>query len=130
MSDLTPRSAISATLFDLSPYEQSSPRFVEVYDPAWSKIEREVLSSQPASSPPEQRRRYSRKGHASGWIEERHGNLKRPHPSTSYYYCWQEGEHRNKTYIPVRQMTQIRAMVDRRCSVEEILQTIEKRSTQ
>jgi hypothetical protein len=74
-------------------------------------------------------RRHSAKGKATGWIEERQGNLKRTRPSISYYYCWQDGDRRGKTYVPVRQMSQVRTMVNDRCSVDEILQTISKRPT-
>lgn len=71
-------------------------------------------------------RRHSAKGQAVGWIEERLGNLKRKHPSTSYYYCYQEGDRRNKHYVPVRHMADVRAMVNHRCSVDDILSFLSK----
>jgi hypothetical protein len=89
-------------------------------------VQESLLSTE---QPPKCQRRHSAKGKAVGWIEERQGNLKRKKPSTSYYYCWQEGDRRGKTYVPVRQMAAIRAMVDSRCSVDEILAAITKRST-
>ncbi|WP_346293968.1 hypothetical protein [Sphaerothrix gracilis] len=83
-------------------------------------------------SPPEQpvqrsqQRRHSPKGQACGWLEERIGNKKRKNPTTSYYYCWDEviqpGEtRRQKVYVKVRKMMQVRQMIDERRSVEEIL---------
>ncbi len=72
-------------------------------------------------------RRHSPKGHAVGWLEERLGNLKRRTPSTSYFYCWQDGvsdsekPRRHKHYVPVRHMADVRQMINQRCSVDDIL---------
>jgi hypothetical protein len=78
---------------------------------------------QPTLEPPPRkpRRRHSPKGKATGWIEERLGNTKCQHPSTSYYYCWQEDDRRSKQYVPVRKMAMIKEMIDQRCSVGDIL---------
>jgi hypothetical protein len=76
-------------------------------------------------SPPEQRtRRHTPKGKASGWIEERIGNRKRKNPSTSYYYCWDEPDKRNRVYVPVRLMATVRQMVDQRLGVDVIMKLL------
>ena len=74
----------------------------------------------------ERSRRYSAKGHACGWIEERLGNLQRKNPSTSYFYCWQDGETRGKQYVPVRKMAAVQQMLSDRRSVDEILAALRK----
>jgi hypothetical protein len=82
-------------------------------------------------SPPEQSpqpsprtRRHTPKGKASGWIEERIGNKKRKNPSTSYYYCWDEPDKRNRVYVPVRLMAIVRQMVDQRLGVDVIMKLL------
>jgi hypothetical protein len=67
---------------------------------------------QVAQSPPDRPRRHSPKGKASGWIEQRIGNRKRKTPNTSYYYCWQIGEQREKLYIPARKVWRVQQMVE------------------
>jgi hypothetical protein len=74
-------------------------------------------------------RRHSPKGKATGWIEERQGNLKRKNPSTSYYYCWQDGDRRGKQYVPVRKMATVSQMVNDRCSVDDILSYLNTKQT-
>jgi|GEM_PF-7068274 len=98
----------------------------------WQPFKRLKLIRPSSPEPPTQtngkrKRRYSPKGKASGWIEERQGNLKRKRPSTSFYYCWLDTDGRKqKTYIPSRQVREISGMVSRRCSVDEILPVIRK----
>lgn len=76
-------------------------------------------------SPPEQRsRRHTPKRKACGWIEERIGNKKRKNPSTSYYYCWDEPDKRNRVYVPVRLMATVRQMVDQRLGVDAIMKLL------
>ena len=74
----------------------------------------------------ERQRRYSAKGHACGWLEERLGNTKRKNPTTSYYYCWQDGEQRGKQYVPVRKMAAVQQMLSDRRSVDDILAVLSK----
>jgi hypothetical protein len=69
----------------------------------------EQVAQSPPDRPP---RRYSPKGKASGWIEQRVGNRKRKNPSTSYYYCWQVGECREKLYIPAWKVWRVQQMVE------------------
>jgi hypothetical protein len=69
----------------------------------------EQVAQSPPDRPP---RRYSPKGKASGWIEQRVGNRKRKNPSISYYYCWQVGECREKLYIPARKVWRVQQMVE------------------
>ncbi|WNZ22715.1 hypothetical protein HJG54_07500 [Leptolyngbya sp. NK1-12] len=82
----------------------------------------------PPPREPTKQRRHSPKGKASGWIEERLGNLKRQNPSTSYYYCWQQGTNRGKQYIPVRKLAAVQQMIDQRCSMGDILAVLAKDS--
>jgi hypothetical protein len=91
-------------------------------------ISESLLSPEQQSSPTaaERQRRYSAKGHACGWIEERLGNIKRKNPSTSYYYCWQDGETRGKQYVPVRKMATVQQMLSDRRSVDDILAVLKK----
>jgi hypothetical protein len=70
---------------------------------------------------PKPQRRYSPKGKAVGWIEERQGNKKRKTPSTSYYYCWQDATGKHKTYIKASKVTRVHQMVDQRRPTQEIL---------
>lgn len=78
---------------------------------------------------PTKARRHSRKGHASGWIEERQGNKKRKNPSTSYYYRYYDGDGRKQQqYVQVHLMAQVRQLIDQRCSVEAVLQFIHTHS--
>ncbi|MGB3493894.1 MAG: hypothetical protein WBA57_14285 [Elainellaceae cyanobacterium] len=58
------------------------------------------------------KRRYSKPGQASGWIEERIGNRKRKTPSISYYYCWQDELGRHRRYIPAGKVWRIQRMVE------------------
>jgi hypothetical protein len=81
-----------------------------------------LLSPEQQPQPQPQQRRHSSKGKAVGWIEERIGNKKRKNPSTSYYYCWQEGERRMKVYVKARKMYRCHQMIEARCSVDDILQ--------
>lgn len=85
-----------------------------------------------SSSPPEQnaragkQRQHSPKGQACGWIEERMGNKQRQHPTTSYYYCWDEaiapGEtRRQKVYVKVGQLAIVRRMIAEKRLVAEIV---------
>lgn len=68
------------------------------------------------------RRRYSRPGQASGWIEERIGNRKRKTPSVSYYYGWQDATGKHKRYIPAGKLWRIQQMVEvEQRSVAEIM---------
>jgi hypothetical protein len=67
----------------------------------------------PQSLPPPPRpRRHSAKGAASGWIEERIGNRKRPTPSTSYYYRWQDETGRHTRYIPAGKLWRVQQLVE------------------
>ncbi|MGF1566873.1 MAG: hypothetical protein ACFCVD_02160 [Nodosilinea sp.] len=66
-------------------------------------------------------RRYSPKGTASGWLEERQGNRKRKTPSTSYYYGWLEKGIRKKCYVPVGKIYRVHDMITQRRTVAEIL---------
>jgi hypothetical protein len=86
----------------------------------------EYISPEP--QPLKRQRRHSPKGKASGTIKERRGNTKRDRPSISYYYEWLEKGKKRSIYIPSRQVGQVRAMIDRRCSVDEILSAITKRT--
>lgn len=71
------------------------------------------------------RRRYSKPGEASGWIEERIGNRKRKTPSLSYYYCWQDELGRHRRYIPAGKVWRIQQMVEvERRAVAEILEVL------
>jgi hypothetical protein len=76
---------------------------------------------QPPSSRHQPKRRYSPKGKATGWIEERQGNKKRKTPSTSHYYCWQDATGKHKRYIKASQVTRVHQMVDQRRPTQEIL---------
>jgi hypothetical protein len=74
---------------------------------------------------PTKARRHSRKGEATGWIEERQGNKHRKHPSTSYYYRYYDSDGRKQQqYVQVHLMGQIRQMIDQRCTVEIVLKYI------
>jgi hypothetical protein len=157
---------MSDTLFNVEAYHQEPPRRVEVCDPSWVAIEKELKAGETITTcsgtatvthtetigreqiiwadygsgvehphiqenllsteqiearAPAKQRRHSRKGEASGWIEERIGNKKRANPTTSYYYCWQEGDCRMKVYVKARKMWKCNQMVESRCSVDEIL---------
>ena len=89
-------------------------------------------SAQPAEKASEHRKRIERrhtpKGMASGWLKERKGNTKRRNPTTSYYYCWEtregDGYKRHQVYVPVRVVDEVRRMINRRQSVEAILEII------
>jgi hypothetical protein len=70
---------------------------------------------------PQPQRRYSPKGKATGWIEERQGNKKRKIPSTSYYYCWQDATGKHKRYIKASQVTRVHQMVAQRQPTQTIL---------
>jgi len=96
--------------------------------PETAKLSRlETLSpEQDQQSAPGRNRRHSPKGKASGWIEERLGNLNRKTPSTSYYYCWQAGEQRGKCYVPIRKVAQVQQMLRDRHSVNEIITFLNK----
>lgn len=75
------------------------------------------------------KRRHSRKGKASGWIEERQGNKKRKNPSTSYYYRYYDADGRKQQqYVQVRLMDKVPQLINQRCSVETILQYIHTHS--
>ena len=77
---------------------------------------------EPVQPPPSHpQRRYSPKGQAVGWIEERQGNKKRKTPSTSYYYCWQDATGKHKRYIKASQVTRVHQMVAQRQPTQEIL---------
>jgi hypothetical protein len=81
-----------------------------------------VTAPPPAPEPaPQSKRRYSPKGKATGWIEERQGNKKRKTPSTSHYYCWQDVTGKHKRYIKASQVTRVHQMVDQRRPTQEIL---------
>jgi hypothetical protein len=88
-------------------------------------IQESLLPTEPP--PPKRPRRHSPKGKASGTIKPRIGNTQRHSPTTSYYYEWTEGGKKRSTYIPKRQVATITEMIDRRCSVDEILTAITKR---
>ncbi|MEP0923480.1 hypothetical protein [Leptolyngbya sp. ST-U4] len=90
------------------------------------KLVQRLSPEQPQQGDGKRKRRYSPKGKAVGWIEERKGNLKRKNPSVSYYYCWMDDGRKRSTYIPVSQIHRIRAMVDDRCSGDDILAAITK----
>lgn len=107
-------------------YEQRSllPQVAPPYLlPAW-----EPLPKSPTDSASSRPKRYSRPGHASGWLEERIGNKKRKTPSTSYFYCYDHRENgkrkRTRIYVPVSKMATVRQMVDQRRPIAEILQVI------
>jgi hypothetical protein len=70
---------------------------------------------------PQSNRRYSPKGRATGWIEERQGNRKRKTPSTSYYYCWADPKGKHKLYIKASKVNRIHQMVNQRRTTQEIL---------
>lgn len=93
-------------------------------------LKREQIPLIPLEPPPRKQRRHSPKGKASGWIEERLGNLKRRNPSTSNYYCWQQGTTRGKQYIPARKLSTVQQMIDQRCSVDEILDLLSRKIPQ
>ncbi|HEY9907892.1 MAG TPA: hypothetical protein V6D18_09860 [Thermosynechococcaceae cyanobacterium] len=82
---------------------------------------------------PGRKRRHSKKGQASGWIEERWGNKARKRQSLSLYYCWEEsveGERRRyRSYIPANQCQQIAEMVRAGKPCGEIAATIRKRGS-
>ncbi|MDX2215254.1 MAG: hypothetical protein SFY66_18465 [Oculatellaceae cyanobacterium bins.114] len=90
-------------------------------------ISESLLPPESTPQPPKRQRRHSPKGKASGTIKERKGNTKRDRPSISYFYEWLDAGKKRTIYIPVKQVDQVRAMIDARCSVDEILATIEKR---
>jgi hypothetical protein len=69
----------------------------------------------------QQQRRYSPKGKASGWLEERQGNKKRKTPSTSYYYGWLDGDTCRKRYVPAGKLHRVHEMINQRKPVSEIL---------
>jgi hypothetical protein len=73
-------------------------------------------------------RRHTPKGKALGWLKERKGNTGRKNPTTSYYYCWEtregEGYKRHQVYVSVRVVDEVRRMINRRQSVEAILEII------
>jgi len=89
----------------------------------------DALANTAAARTPTTRRRHSPKGQAVGWIEERLGNLQRKNPCTSFYFCWQEGDRRQKTYIPNRHISTVAELVNRRRPIAEVLQAITKRGT-
>ncbi|MGG6241557.1 hypothetical protein ACQ4N7_23270 [Nodosilinea sp. AN01ver1] len=68
-----------------------------------------------------QQRRYSPKGHASGWLEERQGNKKRKTPSVSYYYGWFDKDTCRKRYVPVGKVYRVHEMIQQREPTSEIL---------
>lgn len=70
-------------------------------------------------------RRHSRKGHASGWVEERQGNRKRKTPTTSYFYCWLEEGQRRKRYIPSGKLYRVNQMLDQRKPSKEIAEFLQ-----
>ncbi|MGB3311541.1 MAG: hypothetical protein WBG32_10940 [Nodosilinea sp.] len=68
-----------------------------------------------------QQRRYSPKGRASGWLEERQGNKKRKTPSVSYYYGWLDKDTCRKRYVPVGKVYRVHEMIQQRKPTSEIL---------
>lgn len=68
-----------------------------------------------------QQRRYSPKGHASGWLEERQGNKKRKTPSVFYYYGWLDKDTCRKRYVPVGKVYRVHEMIQQRKPTSEIL---------
>ncbi|MBW4694663.1 MAG: hypothetical protein KME27_23175 [Lyngbya sp. HA4199-MV5] len=85
----------------------------------------------PLHHTPEQprKRRYSRKGHASGWIEERQGNKTRKRPSTSYYYRYYNADGRKQQqYVQVHLMDKVSQLINQCCAVETVLQFIHTHS--
>jgi hypothetical protein len=79
--------------------------------------------------PKGQRRRFSHKGHASGWLEERQGNRRRKTPTISYYYCWETPTGSQKLYIPMGKVWRCDRMIDARKPVEDILAFLAKQPT-
>jgi len=75
-----------------------------------------------------QPRRYSAKGHASGWLEERQGNKKRKTPSLSYYYGWFEEGTCRKRYVPAGKVYRVNEMLHQRRPVAEILAFLGEKS--
>ncbi|KAM3093208.1 hypothetical protein ACKFKF_29735 [Phormidesmis sp. 146-12] len=94
------------------------------------------FADRPAAPAPEpgRKRRYSKKGEASGWIEERWGNKARKRQSLSLYFCWEEDDQgerrRRRTYIPANQCQQITAMVRAGKPAAEIAASIHKRGSE
>jgi hypothetical protein len=70
-------------------------------------------------------RRHSQKGHACGWIEERHGNKKRKSPTTSYFYCWLDQGQRKKRYVPSGKLYRVNQLLDQRRPVQEIVEFLQ-----
>ncbi len=78
---------------------------------------------------PKPKRRYSKKGQASGWLEERKGNKQRKRPSTSYFYHWYEDDgRRQQRYVQTALMSDVRQMVDQRRPSAEIIEFLNQRS--
>jgi hypothetical protein len=107
-------------------YEQRSllPQVAPPYLlPAW-----EPHPKPPSESVRSHPKRYSRPGHATGWIEERIGNKKRKTPNTSYFYCYDHREDgkrkRTRIYVPVSKLAVVRQMVEARKPIQAILQVI------
>jgi hypothetical protein len=95
-----------------------------VLEPGKGRFPPTLLERVPPPVPepaPQSKRRYSPKGKATGWIEERQGNKKRKTPSTSHYYCWQDATGKHKRYIKASQVTRVHQMVDQRRPTQEIL---------
>ncbi|PSB29929.1 hypothetical protein [Stenomitos frigidus] len=80
----------------------------------------------PEQPPP--KRRYSKKGEASGSIKERIGNKKRKRPSTSYFYEWYDDGRKQQRYVQTALMSEVSQMIDQRRPSAEIIQFLNQRS--
>ncbi|MBE7379845.1 MAG: hypothetical protein F6J95_000350 [Leptolyngbya sp. SIO1E4] len=112
------------------PYQGDAPKEGRSVSPPEPDVLVRVVSPSVADSTEGELRRHSPKGQASGWLETRIGNKTRKHPSTSYYYCWDEvvaaGEtRRQKVYVKVSKVAAVRHMLNERRSVEEILRVLQ-----
>lgn len=74
------------------------------------------------------KRRYSKKGEASGSIKERLGNKKRKRPCTSYFYEWYDDGRKQQRYVQTALMNEVSQMIDQRRPSAEIIQFLNQRS--
>jgi hypothetical protein len=91
-------------------------------------LARLCLQQKPKSLRLSTQRRFSHKGFASGWLEERQGNKQRQTPTTSYYYCWETQTGCQKLYVPMGKVWRCDQMIQGRKSVDEILAFLAKKS--
>ena len=82
------------------------------------------LTQPPAQARYRPLKRIIRKGHASGWIEERTGNHNRKSPSLSYYYRWDSPAGRVTEYIRSNKVATVSRMLDANRPALEVLQVV------